>query len=165
MVIVYVGGLTKDVTEKDLQEFFGRRVQIRRVEINRKHTRVFSNIKGVPAFAFLDCMCDEDQLTKVLAYNRCYWNGAYLRVQVAKKGPYVYTSRIPEERCQADACELSGIHTEPCPHSFSQKDNIVPNVQSVVIDTPKPNPTKDTEQQCSRRKRIRVFNTLRPVLS
>lgn len=164
MVIIYVGGLTKDITEKDLQEFFGRRVQIKGIAINRKHIEVFSKIKNVPAFAFLDCTCDEDQLAKVLAYNRCYWNGAYLRVQVAKKGPYTYKSKTPEEKHQSDSYELPNTHEAPTePYSvysssLSKKDSVEACTQPVDVNTH--NFVQNTKQTYPRRKRVRVLNTL-----
>lgn len=158
MVIVYVGGLTKDITEESLREFFDRRVQVKDVEINRKHVRVFDSIKGAPVFAFLDCACNEDQLARVLAYNRCYWNGAYLRVQVAKKGPYVYTAKTLEGKPQAGVQELLELNTELDPHCATKHTSVEPEIQPGTT----PRPTEDTKAPSSRRKRVRIFNTLRP---
>lgn len=55
-MVVYVGGLSKNTTEESLRELFSRRVQIKSVELNRKHVRVFNDIEKAPVFAFGLCL-------------------------------------------------------------------------------------------------------------
>ncbi|EFO65301.1 Hypothetical protein GLP15_4320 [Giardia lamblia P15] len=162
MVVVYVGGLSKDVTEESLRELFSRRVQIKGVEINKKHVKIFNDIERAPVFAFLDCVCDEDQLAKVLAYNKCYWNGTYLRVQVAKKGPYMYIPKASEEMLQTDIQRFPEPHTESNSYCSSKKDSIDTGLEVPLVDPSKP--PEDVVPSCPRRKRMRVFNTLRPSI-
>ena len=152
-MVVYVGGLSKNTTEESLRELFSRRVQIKSVELNRKHVRVFNDIEKAPVFAFLDCVCDEDQLAKVLAYNKCYWNGTYLRVQVARKGPYIHVPKTSEEKSQTDVQRLPEPHIEPDSHCASTTQH---------VDMSRP--SEDAVPSHPRRKRVRVFDTLRPSI-
>ncbi|TNJ27528.1 RNA recognition motif-containing protein [Giardia muris] len=108
MPTIYVGNVGPEVCENDLEALFERRAPVRRVEINKKHSRTFDD-PAFPGFAFIDISCDSDEdhgdtrLSKCLAYDRCLCKNSRIRVSVARRPKNWYLqSRSREKMTEED---------------------------------------------------------------
>ncbi|XP_055384312.1 probable RNA-binding protein CG14230 [Condylostylus longicornis] len=96
---LFVGNITSETNEKDLQKSFGRYGQVESIEIKRKNNLV--DPENPTYFAFVTILTDEFSLNKCLnRFSEKDLNGLFLNVSIAKES---FLDKLKKEREEANS--------------------------------------------------------------